>query len=371
MRTIKVYIESDRGRLRLRLRYDGKNGVLALGLPDSKPNRAYARQLSAQLELDFLAGRFDETLQEYRPKKVGTRSTELSCQELFQAFTQAMTREKNLSPGSLCRYNSVLAHLRRSLNVEAHLVTQQRAGNFSALIMEQISDRTSKEYFWLLESCWAWAVGKYHVAEVNPWRGLAAKIKPSPRQKTKPFTETEVRTILGAFKTCRYYSHYFPMVCFLFRTGCRFGEMAALRWKHLSQDFGVVWIGESISRGNHRKKPKTGKPREIVLSLGLVGMLQSLYERRKPRPDDLIFPAPRGGPMSDQLFRRRAWKKVLDRLGIDYRKPYSTRHTAVSHALANGANPLELAEQAGHNPQILYRNYASVIQSKSIFVEFS
>ncbi len=370
MRTIKIYIESDRGRLRLRLRYDDKNRVLALGLPDSKPNRAYAKQLAAKLELDFLAGRFDETLQEYRPKKVGTRSTELSCPELFQTFTQAMSKEKELAPGTLEKYRAVLSHLKRSLNVAAHLVTQPRAGNMAAVLREQLSDRTAKEYLWLLESCWRWAKGKYHVPADNPWRGLAAKIKPSPRQKTKPFTDSEVRVILGALKSDRYYSHYFPMVCFLFGTGARFGEVAALKWKHLSSDFSQSWVGESISRGNLRKKPKTGEAREIVLSPGLVAMLKDLHQKRQPKPNDLIFPAPRGGAMDDQNFRKRAWKTMLDRLGIDYRKPYSTRHTAVSHALANGAEPLQVATQAGHNPQILYKNYASVIQSKSIFVEF-
>lgn len=151
------------------------------------------------------------------------------------------------------------------------------------------------------------------------------------------------------------------MVCFLFGAGARFGEVAELRWRHLSSDFSEVWIGESISRGNHRPKTKTGKPREIVLSPVLVMMLKDLYPKRQPKPEHLIFPTPKGGVMNDQNFRKRAWKKVLGRLGVDCRKPYSTRYIAVSHALANGADPLQVASQSGHNPKILYKNYASVI----------
>lgn len=88
------------------------------------------------------------------------------------------------------------------------------------------------------------------------------------------------------------------------------------------------------------------------------------------RQNDLIFPAPQGAELNDRDFRRRAWKKVLEKLEIPYRKPYATRHTAVSHALANGANPLAVSEQTGHDPQILFRHYASVIQKSAVMIGF-
>lgn len=46
------------------------------------------------------------------------------------------------------------------------------------------------------------------------------------------------------------------------------------------------------------------------------------------------------------------------------------RHTAIRHALANGANPLAVAEQPGHDPQILFKHYAAVIQKSAVMVEF-
>ncbi|AFY61802.1 tyrosine-type recombinase/integrase [Synechococcus sp. PCC 6312] len=366
----KVTIEKHGSRLQLRWQYLEKRYTLAVGMPDSVVGRSKAKQIAGRIEQDMATGHFDPTLLAYKPRKLGKTRTELSCPELFQAFTQAMSKEKGLSPGSLCRYQGVLAHLKRSLNIEAHAVSQQRAGNLTAVLMEQVCDRTTKEYLWLLESCWTWAKGKYHIGESNPWAGLASKIKASPRQKVKPFTEAEVKTILAAFKTNRYYSHYFEMICFLFGTGARLGEVAALRWKHLSSDFSLAWIGETISRGNHRKSTKTGKSREVILSPGLVAMLQSLHEKRKPKPDDLIFPSPKGKPMDDKNFRRRAWSTILKRLDIPYRKPYFSQHSVISHALANGASPLGVASQSGHDPRILFQNYASTIRNQSVFVEF-
>jgi integrase len=79
-------------------------------------------------------------------------------------------------------------------------------------------------------------------------------------------------------------------------------------------------------------------------------MLRDLHQQRHPQPDTLVFPSPTGKPVSDHTFRRRAWKTVLERVNVAYRKPYGMRHTAISHAPANGANPLSVAEQAGHLP---------------------
>ena len=104
-------------------------------------------------------------------------------------------------------------------------------------------------------------------------------------------------------------------------------------------------------------------PKEVIV------MLKS-RKTEAYQPDDVVFPAPQGEEINDKNFRRRAWKTVLEKLDIEYRKPYATRHTAISHALANGANPLAVAEQTGHDPQILFKHYASVIQKSAVMVGF-
>ena len=101
--------------------------------------------------------------------------------------------------------------------------------------------------------------------------------------------------------------------------------------------------------------------------------MAEMLAARKPdnlNPEALVFPSPKGKCINDHTFRRRAWTKILIPLEINYRKPYATRHTAISHALANGANPLAVAEQTGHDPQILFKHYASVIQKSAVMVEF-
>jgi integrase len=104
-------------------------------MPDSVVGRSKAKQVAGRIEQDIATGHFDPTLLAYKPRKLGKTRTELSCPELFQAYTQAMSKEKGLSPGALCKYEAVLSHLEKFLNIQANLVSTKR------LI-------TLKLYFW-------------------------------------------------------------------------------------------------------------------------------------------------------------------------------------------------------------------------------
>ncbi|NET36549.1 MAG: tyrosine-type recombinase/integrase [Cyanothece sp. SIO1E1] len=362
-----VRVENDKGSLRLRFSYAGKRHALAVGLPDSSVNRIVAQQKAAQIELDIISGNFDPTLKKYKPPKISASQAKASqVVGMFEKFTRVQAKAKKLEDGSLRRYSAVLSNLKRFFPAQpADRVDSALAEKFLEDLRNRVCERTVHDYLTLVNSCWKWAE---ETLPDNPWPLLLEQVKPAPKQKVKPFTAEEVQMILEGFKTDRYYQHYTDFVAFLFGTGCRFGESVALQWKHLADDFSTVWIGDSVSRGV-RKTTKTGKDRTVMLTGKMAKML---IDRRPSQweSDDLVFPAPRGKTITDQSFRRRAWKKVLEKLEIEYRKPYSTRHTAISHALANGANPLEVAEQTGHDPQILFKHYASVIQRSAVMVEF-
>jgi integrase len=366
---MKVTIENHARRLRLRWLYQGKRYTMACGVNDDANGRAIAKLKAAQIEKDLINENFDPTLLKYKPRILDKTATELSCPELFDRWLRAMTIEKALSPGSLRRYQGCGYHLRRSLNIRADQVTPTKAANFTSVLLESVCNRTAKEYLWMLKSCWDWAKGKYHIAEENPWLSQVAKVKPQPQQKVKPFTVAEVGAILNGFKSDRHYWHYHDFIAFLFGVACRIGEAAGLRWKHIADNFETCWIGESVSRGV-RKSTKTGKARTVLLSPSVQSILKTRYIATNPKPDNLVFPAPNGGAICSNNFNRRAWHTVLERCNISYRKPYGMRHSAISHALANGANPIDLAEQTGHDKRVLLSTYAHAINQESLFVEF-
>jgi integrase len=364
---IKVAI--DKGYLRLRFSRAGKRYALTLGLPDTKVNRVFAQQKAAQIELDIVSGNFDPTLAKYKPQSAKPKpSTPGSVCCLFEQFTQEQIKDKGLHKGSLCRYAATRKHLERYFkDKRMDAIDDASARGFVDYLKKKVALRTAKDYLILVQALWKWAMEK-HGLKHNPWTSLVAGVKPPRKQKVKPFAIAEVQAIQAGFRADPHYCHYADFVTFLFGTGCRFGEAVALQWKHLADDFSTVWIGESVSRGV-RKTTKTGKDRTINLTPKIKAMLKA----RKPKnchAEDLVFPAPQGSYINDHTFRRRAWKTILAKLEITYRKPYATRHTAISQALANGANPLAVAEETGHDAETLFKWYASVIAPQAVMVEF-
>lgn len=367
---MKITIENHDGRLRLRWIYQGNRLQMSCGVNDDPIGRSVAKKKASEIELDIQAGYFDPTLLKYKPRTRGKTATEITAPELFQKYIQHLIKEKGLTTRSISgRYSPLFRQLEKSLNIPAFKVTEFAAGNFLALLLERASSRTAKDRLWLLQGSWNWAKGKYHISESNPWENHLKRIKPSEAKRVKPFTANEIQLILNAFKGDRYYSHYYPLVKFLFGVACRFGEAAGLRWRNVADDFSQIIFCETISRGHHRNTTKTGKSRTVVISPNISAMLK-LHSETPHKPDDLVFSSPKGNPLDDHNFNRRAWKTIITKIGIEYRKPYATRHSAISHALANGANYIAVAEASGHNPKVMFQNYASSINQQSVFMEF-
>jgi integrase len=253
----------------------------------------------------------------------------------------------------------------------AHQVNDSIARNAVAVMTETLSGQTVKTYLFLIRACWDWAKGKYHLADSNPWGDCIGRVRVQSIKQVKPFTIAELQAIIATFKSHPHYSHYTEFVTFLAHSACRFGEVAGLRWCNLGADFSTAWIGESISRGHqNRKGTKTGKTRTIQLSPSVRSMLVARYERVKPQPNDLVFPSPKGLAIDDHRFSARAWKTILESCQIEYRKLYTLRHSAISHALHSGANPIALAEQTGHDKRVMLSTYAHAIEQKCLFVDF-
>ena len=54
----------------------------------------------------------------------------------------------------------------------------------------------------------------------------------------------------------------------------------------------------------------------------------------------------------------RVWKRSLQRCGLKPRRLYAQRHSFLSHALAMGNSPADLAAAAGHSTKMLLDTYA-------------
>ncbi len=55
-----------------------------------------------------------------------------------------------------------------------------------------------------------------------------------------------------------------------------------------------------------------------------------------------------------------------EKLGIEYRKLYQTRHTFITLALENGLDAKDVARLVGNSPAVIYRHYAG--NKRELFV---
>lgn len=370
--TVFMYIEERGKSLLLRWRHEGKPYSFSMRGYNNPVGRSQAGSKLAEIETDILAGYFDPTLLKYRLRKTGKKPTAISAVEVFQKYAEDRNRDRELSHSSRVRLKGIASKLGQVLGDKpAAKVTESVAKDVIARWSESVSNRTIKGYLFDLRAAWDWAKDKYHLADSNPWSGLIARIKVQTPEHDDPLTIAEFQAIIAAFKAHSVYSFYAEFAIFISHSAGRFGEVAALRWKHLGTGFSTAWIGESISRGHVNKKgTKTGKSRTIQLSTTVRSMLSARSERVTPQPDDLVFPAPKGGSMNDHRFRARVWTPILLTCNINYTRPYNIRHSAISHAAKNGADLTALAEQTGHSKRVLMDTYLHAIDRECVFVDF-
>jgi integrase len=352
----KVRVESLRGNLRLRWSHQGERYCLSLGLYDSPLARKVAEGKVNTIELDLTTENFDPSLKKYQTQSAdASKGCTITAVELFDRFM----KQRAVDSRTLEKYSAVATKMRKHFQGQSAEIGSEAADEFREWLGGSLAPISQKEYIGTIATCWNWAV-KQDLLSSSPWGEVLKRVKVPPKQRPRPFTKPEITTILAGFRDSRYYRHYTDFVTFLFSSGCRTGEAIGLRWSHLSEDCGKVWIGESVTRGV-RKSTKTNRDREFRLTDSLRAMLL----KRRPedcRPDDLVFPSPKGGPIDDHNFRNRAWVTVLKAAGVTYRKPYNTRHTFISHALAQGMNPMAIAQTTGHDPETMFKYYAADIQ---------
>jgi integrase len=157
--------------------------------------------------------------------------------------------------------------------------------------------------------------------------------------------------------------------------GLRPGEALALTWSDIGER--TISVDKAVSLGDEAPT-KTGAVRTVPLVKQLDDDLATLRDLQGDPPDDrCVLPGTDDGLWSRWQFRnwrRRVWKPILTWLatgdmawnpGLANVVPYDCRGSFVSLHLRAGENPLEVAEWAGHSPQVMFSHYAGVIKELS------
>lgn len=123
---------------------------------------------------------------------------------------------------------------------------------------------------------------------------------------------------------------------------------------------------DGYSSGHHSwATTKTGRERVVPLTAQVLQVLQVLRQHKVQMellgiydPYGLVFVTPTSQTNIYDHLAGRVWKRSLERCGLKPRRLYAQRHSFLSHALAMGNSPADLAAAAGHSTKMILDTYA-------------
>lgn len=154
-------------------------------------------------------------------------------------------------------------------------------------------------------------------------------------------------------------------------TGLRPSELLGLKWSNIRLET-IAEDNDSVSKPSvtvtHSltsadgdgvlDPPKTKRSiRTVPLSASCVKLLQTPRKRQALdrlslgeayRPLDFVFATGVGTPMDINNVHNQSFLPLLKTAGIEHRRLYDLRHTAITHMLSNGVPVAVVSERAGH-----------------------
>ena len=162
---------------------------------------------------------------------------------------------------------------------------------------------------------------------------------------------------------------YATLIRFAAYTGLRAGEICALRLGRLDLLRGTVEVAESLADlGGHLEfdATKNYARRHVPLPPFLRDELGEYLALSRRNTDDLVFSAPRGGPLRHGLFYRRAFKPAVLAAGLpEGLRFHDLRHTYAAFCIASTADPYAVMRRMGLSSiTVTYNTYGHLFPER-------
>jgi integrase len=332
-------LRNNNGSLQVRVRIDGKDAFInRLGRWSDPVAVAKAHAIAAQIWSDYQQGTFDRSLMAYQPlingKEVG----------LLEALR---VRAETKRQAAAIHAYKVLQRYGKPIR------TRSDAEAFLAwLRAEGLSDCTIAGLMTHYRQC---SGGNRHL--------FSHKLK---WQRRSVQSVEEIQSVLSDLETNEPW--YYPLFLLWLSTGLRNAEIRGLTWDCIRWEDGEVLVCKSLRRdgyssGHHSwATTKTGRERVVPLTAQVLEVLRQHKEQMEQLeiydPYGLVFVTPASYSNIYDHLVGRVWHRSLQRCGLKPRRLYAQRHSFLSHALAMGNSPADLAAAAGHSTKMLLDTYA-------------
>ena len=336
-------MRNNNGALQVRVRLEGRDHFInRLGRWDDPIAVAKAQAISAEIWRDFQQGQMDWSLCRYKPLVEGKDP------ELLKALEELMNRKRQ---GRTTHAYRVLRRYGGALRSEVEVREFLRW-----MEAEGLAASTRSTILSTIRS----------VQPANPALS-AVRIKvPQRSVQEEVLSKGEIVRVLDDIRTHEQW--FYPVFALWLGTGLRNAELIGLTWDCVRLEEGELLITKTLRRdgvATHRREwsgTKTGKSRVVPLREDLVEVLRNHRQQMVSLDLDtsrgLVFVTPKShGHLYDSGLER-VWKRSQRRVGLMPRRLYAQRHSFLSHALALGNSPADLAAVAGHRTEQLLNTYA-------------
>jgi integrase len=336
-------LRNNNGTLQVRVRIDGKDAFInRLGRWDDPVAVAKAQAISAQIWSDYQQGVFDRSLMAYQPLVDGK---EVGLLEALRVRAETKRQAAAIHAYRvLQRYGQPI---RNRSDADAFLAWLRAEG---------LSDCTIAGLMTHYRQC---SGGNRHL--------FSHKLKWQRRSvQSDVLSVEEIQAVLADLEANE--SWYYPLFLLWLSTGLRNAEIRGLTWDCIRWEEGEVLVCKSLRRdgycsGHHSWAPtKTGRERVVPLTQQVLETLKKHQQQMEMlgiyEPYGLVFVAHSSHTNVYDHLVGRVWHRSLERCGLKPRRLYAQRHSFLSHALAMGNSPADLAAAAGHSTKMLLDTYA-------------
>lgn len=180
-------------------------------------------------------------------------------------------------------------------------------------------------------------------------RGKAAKEKSG-------LTLEETQALLGSLHVVR--EPYATGIALMAMTGCRVGEVCALRWQDIDETRRMIFIRRAVSKGVIRETPKSKENRAALYGEAVAGLLASLKASGAGKDGQPILWSAWDTPLRPSGFRVPL-ATLCKAAGLTRKvSPHDFRRTA-NDEMRTHAGEVATRKVLGHTPAMTI-NYATV-----------
>jgi integrase len=175
------------------------------------------------------------------------------------------------------------------------------------------------------------------------------------RREPRTLSHEELERLVDAMP-----DRYRALVLVAAYSSLRWSELVALRVDRVDFMRHRIRVEEKVTESGHliAGAPKTERARRAVTIPEFVTFEIVEHLRRYPS-EDLVFTAPKGGPIRRPAFGRLVWRPALRTVILEGFRFANLRHTGATMALEAGANPVLVAFRLGHtSTRMVEQHYA-------------